>query len=127
MVRLIAAVPVLLLAGLPALAFEAQNDMVVEATGEGTFTVPYRGVTVEEDFWCAAGDYVMRGLDKSGATLVYRTSAPPAKVGDAVTFSLSAAGAVSSTGLSSEGGTPGALEAGVAQGLCAESASRRKK
>ena len=44
----------------PAHAFTAQNGLVVEPDANG-FAVPWRGMAGPADFWCAAGDYAIRG------------------------------------------------------------------
>lgn len=80
----------LILLGLPtsAPAWMAQNDLIVEPS-PGGFTVPYRGLSGARDFWCAAGDYVIRELDLSPDTLIFRTSSPPRRSGQGISFSLS--------------------------------------
>ena len=77
----------------PASAFIAENSLIVRSTGGGTFEVPYRGLSGPRDFWCAAGDYVIRELGLPPNTRVYRTSSPPRRAGQGMTFSLSAANA----------------------------------
>lgn len=72
----------------PAQAFLAQNHLRVEATGTTDFTVPYGGKSGPRDFWCAAGDYAQRVLHLPAATEIYRTSAPPRKSGEGMSFSL---------------------------------------
>ena len=62
-------------------AFLAENDLIVKATGAETFEVPYRGLSGPSDFWCAAGDYVIRDLKRPADTLIYRTSSPPRRAG----------------------------------------------
>ncbi len=74
-------------------AFIAENKLVVRATGAQSFEVPYRGLSGVSDFWCAAGDYVIRELRLPGTTKIYRTSSPPRRSGQGITFSLSAEGA----------------------------------
>ncbi|MEL7151033.1 MAG: hypothetical protein AAGK71_09880 [Pseudomonadota bacterium] len=70
-------------------AWIAQNDLVVRET-PGGFTVPFRGLSAARDFWCAAGDYVIRELQLPPATTIYRTSSPPRRAGNGISFSLSA-------------------------------------
>lgn len=91
MTRLAAA---LILAVWPTLApaWIAQNGLIVEDTAGG-FNVPYRGLSGARDFWCAAGDCVIRELKLPPDTMIYRTSSPPRRSGDGIRFSLSAEGA----------------------------------
>ena len=42
----------------PAWSYVAANGLVVQPDGEGTFNVPFMGLSGDTDFWCAAGDYV---------------------------------------------------------------------
>ena len=104
----------------PAAAFLARNDLVVEPAGDGsTFAVPYRGKSAVQDFWCAAGDYVLRGLNMPRSTRIYRVSEPPRRSGEGITFSLDPARSASRTGLAILGGGDGAsLSIAHAQLLC---------
>ena len=77
----------------PASAFVASNGLVVEPEGESTFTVPFRGLSGDSDFWCAAGEYVIRDLGLSSSTRIYRLNSPPRRAGQGITFSLSSEGA----------------------------------
>ena len=70
-------------------AFIASNGLLVEDAAGGDFRVPYRGLSAASDFWCAAGDYVVRDLGLPPDTRVFRTSSPPRRGGDGMTFSLS--------------------------------------
>ena len=83
------ALAIALLMATPASAFMAQNDLVVRGTGSTSFEVPYRGLSGASDFWCAAGDYVIRELNLPVTTKIYRTSSPPRRSGQGMTFSLS--------------------------------------
>ena len=78
---------------LPAQAFMATNDLIVEPASDGSFHVPYRGLNGASDFWCAAGDYVIRSLHMSPDTRIFRLSSPPRRAGQGVIFSLSSEGA----------------------------------
>ncbi len=69
-------------------AWIAENGLVVERSAGG-FTVPYRGLSGARDFWCAAGDYVVRSLGLPPDTKIYRTSSPPRRSGQGISFSLS--------------------------------------
>lgn len=88
----IAAATLLALA-LPVQAFTARNGLVVDARPDGSFEVPYRGLSGSSDFWCAAGDYVVRHLSLPASTRIYRLSSPPRRSGQGVIFSLSPEGA----------------------------------
>ena len=88
-----AAVAIAVTATTHANAFLAENTLIVRAMGSDTFEVPYRGLNGPGDFWCAAGDYVIRELELPPNTRIYRTSSPPRRAGQGMTFSLSATGA----------------------------------
>ena len=105
-----------LLAATPASAFIAENDLIVRSTGGVTFEVPYRGLSGASAFWCAAGDYVVRELHQPVTTKIYRTSSPPRRAGNGVTFSLSPEGA-KRTGLF-VWGNPKGISASFARSLC---------
>lgn len=93
-------------------AFFAQNGLVVRGTGEGSFTVPYQGTPAIRDFWCAAGDYVIRDLHLPHNTRIYRMTPKPRKSGQGIEFSLSSIGAQPS----------GLLRFGKDEGLAAAAA-----
>lgn len=82
----------LALAALPASAFVAQNKLIVEPRGAESFHIPFRGKSSTPEFWCAAGDYVIRELGLSAQTRIYRTSGSR-RAGQGMTFSLSPEGA----------------------------------
>jgi hypothetical protein len=101
----------------PATAFQADNGLLVQPSAADAFDVPYRGLSGADDFWCAAGDYVIRGLHLSPSTRIWRQSPPPRRSGQGIRFSLSPEGAAQSTGLAQL--TPGgSLTAAHAQSLC---------
>ena len=77
----------------PSLAFVSQNGLVVEPRGESRFDIPYRGLSGDSDFWCAAGDYVLRELNLAPSTRIYRLNSPPRRAGQGISFSLSPEGA----------------------------------
>ncbi len=77
----------------PAQAYLARNGMVVEATGPGSFEVPWSGQSGAPAFWCAAGDYVTRGLGLSGSTRIYRYDPPVRSRGAGIRFGLDPRGA----------------------------------
>jgi hypothetical protein len=91
--RLVLSTLVAVLLTQPALAFVAQNGLVVEPRGESRFEIPYRGLSGDSDFWCAAGDYVLRELSLAPSTRIYRLNSPPRRAGQGITFSLSSEGA----------------------------------
>lgn len=105
-------------AGLPAHAFTASNDMLVQPTGEAAFAVPYHSDSAATAFWCAAGDYVVSGLGQRGDTVIYRTSAVPRRSGQPMTFSLMPAYSAGNTGLAVLGSNTGGMSAGLAQTFC---------
>lgn len=109
---------VLLLAALavatPALAFTAQNRFRV-VPGPGTdFTVAFRSIAREGDYWCAAGDYVIRGLRLHERTQVYRASPQPRPRGQGVSFTLDAKRAVGTSGLVRNGERQAGMSANAA-------------
>jgi hypothetical protein len=93
MIRSALSAALLLALAAPAQAFIARNGLVVEPAPGGTFEVPYRGLSGVSDFWCAAGDYVVRDLGMPADTRIFRVSSPPRRAGQGITFSLSPEGA----------------------------------
>lgn len=86
-------------AAAPAAAFTTLNRYFAKETGSGTFNVEWRGgPSGASAFWCAAGDFVMRGMGLPASTRIWRTSPEPRKGGEPMTFSLSAEGSTE-TGL----------------------------
>lgn len=102
----------------PASAWIARNALIVEPTGSDSFHIPYRGKSSVRAFWCAAGDYVIRELHLPADTEIYRTSRPPRRAGQGISFSLSPAEATR-PGLAILAGGPG-LTASFARALCEE-------
>jgi hypothetical protein len=84
----------------PAAAFRATNGLTVESTGPKDFTVNYRANRAVVDYWCAAGDYLIRDLGLSPKTRLYRASPKPGPVGQGIAFTLDPAGAAPGAGLS---------------------------
>lgn len=105
-------------AALPAQAFIAQNDMIVHSEGMG-FHVEFKAGVGASDYWCAAGDYVIRDLGLARSTRIWRVSPPPRRAGEGISFTLSPEGAAASTGLAVWPDT-GGLPAHHAQALCWE-------
>lgn len=74
--------------------FLAPNGMPVEARADGeVFHVPWRGDSDPAAFWCVAGEYVVRGLNRSAGTRIFRADAPPRRPGEGITFTLDPADA----------------------------------
>ena len=103
-------------------AWIADNGLIVQATGDTTFEVPYRGLSGPQDFWCAAGNYVRDELGMSGNTRVYRTTSVPRRSGQGMSFSLSPDGAQPS-GLAVLGRHRG-ISAAHAHALCPDGRQR---
>lgn len=97
--------------------FLGLNGLTVQPTGPKDFHVVFGGLTGNEDFWCAAGDFVIRGLGLPSSTRIYRTSPPPRHAGEGVDFSLSDAKATDS-GFTRFGARDKGLSAAAAQHLC---------
>lgn len=104
------------LATTPALAFQSQNNFTVRQIDSNSFEVKSRGGLGNSDAWCAAGDFVIRGLRQPRTAQVWRISEPPRRSGQGIIFSLSSQGAASTTGLVGSGGS--SLSASHAQSLC---------
>lgn len=101
----------------PAMAFTARNGVEVQGSAEMIEVQPSPGQAAPQS-WCAAGDFVMRGLGLAASTRVYRLTPPPRRGGEGVSFSLSPEGAAERTGLLTLGPSDGSLSAGMAQALC---------
>lgn len=134
--KLIARLSAVALAGLLALpagavtitSFLAQNRFTVQPLDSVRFQVLPRGQLGVSDAWCAAGDYVIRGLGLSGNTPIWRISNVPRRSGQSMTFSLSSSGAAGSTGLMQLGGTgDGSMSAVAAQQLCWAVGNQRRR
>ena len=103
----------------PAMAFTASNDLVVHPASAGQFSVPANGQSEPRAFWCAAGDYVLRGLGQGPQTRIYRTSALPRATGQGMDFSLDASQSAGKTGLLWVKPDDGGMSAALAQSFCA--------
>ncbi len=97
--------------------FLALNGLRVAPAGGQEFHVAFGGLTGNDDFWCAAGDFVLRGLGLPPSTRIYRTSPPPRHAGEGVDFSLSDARAADS-GFTRFGARDKGLSAAAAQHYC---------
>jgi hypothetical protein len=105
----------------PAHAFISSNRLSVQATGPDSFTVAFRGTaTGDIDYWCAAGEFADRQLRASATAVIYRISPPPRRAGQGISFSMNGAGAASSTGLNTVGGSSGGgMTVAAARNQCA--------
>ncbi len=100
-------------------AFVAPNGFTVQRLANGNFQVMNRGGMSSPNAWCGAGAYAMGVLGVPPGTPVFRISPPPAPRGANVEFSLSSAGAASSTGMATLGGSGnGSMSAVAARNLC---------
>ncbi len=109
----------------PAFGFTAQNGLIVRSDGASDFTVPWRGKSGPQDFWCAAGDYAIRALHLAPTAMIYRASEPPRRAGEPMTFTLSADRAAASSGLVTLFDQRPGLTAGHAQSFCEIRRNRR--
>lgn len=101
----------------PAMAFTARNGVEVQGNSDRIEVQPSAGQAAPQS-WCAAGDFVVRGLGMPASTPVYRITPPPRRGGEGVTFSLSPEGASEKTGVFVFGQADNSLTAGLAQALC---------
>jgi hypothetical protein len=77
----------------PAAAFTTLNHYFAKETGPGQFAVAWRGgLSGPSDFWCAAGDFVIRGMGLPASTRIWRVSPEPRRGGEPMLFSLSPEG-----------------------------------
>jgi hypothetical protein len=97
--------------------FLAHNGMIVEQTGPARFDVAWTGgANGAPDFWCAAGDYVVRALNLPSGTEIYRYDPPVRAPGENVSFGLDPSGATR-TGLLRLSRDPG-VSAAFARTFC---------
>lgn len=113
------------LAASPAAAFQSDNNFTVRQLDQNRFEVLSRGGLGNSDAWCAAGDFVIRGLRLSRNTQIWRISEPPRRSGQSIVFSLSSDGAASSTGLADFGGGA-SVSAGHGQSICSSLRAMRR-
>ena len=112
-----AIVAVLATLATPAAAFRATNSFTVDATGPQEFVVNFRVTRNETNYWCAAGDYVIRDLGLPSKTRIYRASPTPRGAGQGITYTLDPAAAAPGAGLSTlSAGGDGSVSAGHARG-----------
>ena len=101
----------------PAAAFRASNGFSVTATGAQEFVVDFRITRNETAYWCAAGQFVTRGLGLPAKTRIYRASPKPRGAGQGITFTLDPAAAAPGGGISAvSAGGDGSVSAGHARG-----------
>ena len=100
--------------------FRARNGLFVVPETARTFSVPFTISGDDNDFWCAAGDFVQRGLGLPGRTPIFRVTPPPRRQAQGIRFSLDAAGAAARTGVSifSNSGPANSVSASIARNLC---------
>jgi len=114
---LVLALPLALSAAFPAAAHLSPKGQIVR--GDATeFTVNYKPGLRLSDYWCAAGDFVLRDLHVLPNARIWRVSADRPRPGGGMTFSLSPERAVGFTGLAVIGNEDGALSAGLADQMC---------
>ena len=121
-------IPLLLAAGLvasPTAAWQSQNNFQVRQLDQNRFEVRSRGGLSNSDAWCAAGDFVIRGLGLPRSTTIWRISEPPRPSGQGIVFSLSPEGAASTTGLVGSGGNSASANHG--QNICASLREIRRR
>lgn len=103
-------------ATLPASAFLSSRNYVVQPVGGPRFEVRPRGRLSDQEAWCAAGEFVSRGLGQMTAR-IWRISPPPRPSGQGIVFSTSPEGAARSTGLATIGGG-NSMSASAAMAIC---------
>jgi len=99
-----------------AVAFTAQNGMVVSRIDATDFSVAFTSVSRETDYLCAAGDFVIGALGLPSKTRLFRASPPPRRQGQGIRFTTDPARKVKMglfTSFSAEPGD-GGISAGVA-------------
>lgn len=103
---------------LPAAAFTAQNGMEAVRTSPTDITVAYDPGREGTDYWCAAGDFVQRGLNLMGNTKLWQASPDTRPSGAGMVFTLSETRKHPDAGLSHFGSGPddGSITAGMAAG-----------
>jgi hypothetical protein len=100
-------------------AYSARNGFNVQSMSNGNFQVMNKGGLSDQNAWCAAGDFAMSVMGVPPGALIYRVSPPPRPRGANIEFSMSAAGAASSTGLATLGGNgTGSMSAVAARNMC---------
>ena len=100
--------------------FRSHNGHRVIAETPRTFSVPFQGYSDDHEFWCAASDYVRRGLGLPGRTPIFLLTELPRKRGQGLRFSLDPEGAAPRTGVTTHGGAgpKNSVSATSANSLC---------
>lgn len=106
----------LAIAASPAAAFIAFDSYRVDGDAS-RFMVQYKPGSAARNYWCAAGDFAIRGLNVNPTTPIYRISPRPLPRMTGMLFSLSPEGATDDTGIFVIPNR-GYLSAGFAQSLC---------
>ena len=112
-----AALTILALSTAPAYAYLAQNDLRVTGTADQFTVLPSPGMGPSRA-WCAAGDFAITLLGLPSTTPLWRTSEPPRKAGEGITFATTPANAATASGLFQFGTEDASLTAGAARALC---------
>ncbi|MFV0491769.1 MAG: hypothetical protein ACK5M4_08110 [Pseudorhodobacter sp.] len=96
----------------------AQNGMRATRVSETEIAVGPRARARETDYWCAAGDYVVRVMGLPNRTRIWRATPQPRRAGEGVLFTLDQAKKAEGAGLSQYGSGPrdGSISAGMAIG-----------
>ncbi|MFN0114129.1 MAG: hypothetical protein ACKVPY_05580 [Paracoccaceae bacterium] len=103
MFRSLPVVLVFVLLAVPASAWTARNGLEVQPTGRaGEVVVEYDGRLDQTDFWCAAGDYVIRVMGLASSTRLYR-SATPRQRGHGYMFTINREDGTPKSGITSIG------------------------
>jgi hypothetical protein len=107
-------------AAVPSNWFRAVNGNWVQPETPRKFYISWSGQAGDPGFWCAAGDYVIRGLRMSGNTPIFRLTPPPRRSGQGIWFSLDPEGASPRTGVTTflNSGPPNSVSANGARSFC---------
>lgn len=97
--------------------FTASNGIAVFPTGPNAFSTGQRSFAGISDHWCAAGDFVVRRLNLSSSTRIYRLPPTRLHAGKGMNFSLDPKGAVP-TGITTFGAKDIGMSASEARNLC---------
>ncbi len=117
-----AAVAALVLFPIPAFAYLADNNLHVQGDASG-FEVRASPGMASPAAWCAAGDYAIHILGVDASTQIWRTSEPPRRAGQGISFSLAPDRAASKSGLIQFGPDDAALSAAAASAFCWDTAA----
>jgi hypothetical protein len=119
-----AAVAAAIAAPLPAAAeYLARNGLVVHPEADGSFTIPWRGLSGAPAFWCAAADYALVALDSPRTQRIRRLTPVPRDGGAPMRFALGPGPSAGDTGLALLTPDDGTLSLHFALELCDSSAT----